>query len=209
MDSIPGYPYYLAIHREGRLKGQAPESIKMIPNLKREWDRGGFGTGHRTREFKGTSIQEVFDKLQAEGINPRYDEVDFYEVRAPNSPRRGLNRQQVFSMLESKSINDNIRTAQEEDDNEDLKGAMKDMFEDQLEPTEKFKYKPNVKALTKGHLYGWEIDLNSNAPAGYCTKGVFWGVADGLLIFENPYSHHKFFMESKWPARIWEINELV
>lgn len=130
--SAPGYPYYIAIHREGRLKGQAPESIRMVPNLKREWDRGGFGTGHKMQEFKGKSIREVFNKLRDHGINPSYDEVDFYEVRAPNSPRRGLNRQRVFSILSRASSQGINLTAGYDDD--EAENLIETAFEEVMVP---------------------------------------------------------------------------
>lgn len=106
------YPYYLAIHEEGRLKGQAPMEISLIPSLRQQWDRGGFGTGKKLREFRDTSPKDLVLQMQQAGINPRYDEVAFYEVKAPNSPRTGIPRQRFFSMLSQASV----KTAMDEED---------------------------------------------------------------------------------------------
>lgn len=99
--NIPGYPYYLAISREGRLKGQAPMNIKFVPSLVREWDRGGFGTGTKATEFKGYSAQEVLNQLKMRHINPAFDAVDFYIVRRPNSSRERLQYAMILDMARS------------------------------------------------------------------------------------------------------------
>jgi len=86
---IPGYPYYLAIHSEGRLKGQYPNEIGFVPNLRKQWDKGGFGTGKKTTEFKSENVDDLLMQLQQRHINPRFD-VDFYVVRRPNSHRERM-----------------------------------------------------------------------------------------------------------------------
>jgi hypothetical protein len=100
---VMSYPYYIAIHSTGRLKGQAPLQISMVPELRRQWDSGGFGTGKKMQEFKDASMADLFGQLHEAGLDPRHDDIEFYEVRAPNSPRRGLNRQQVFSLMSKAS----------------------------------------------------------------------------------------------------------
>lgn len=92
------YPRYVSEMREGRLKGQSPMEIRMVPNLRKEWDSGGFGTGSRLIEFEADSPAGLIHKLMDEGISPQYDDVEFYEIRGPNSPRVRIPRQRLFEM---------------------------------------------------------------------------------------------------------------
>lgn len=95
------YPYYIAVYYEGRLKGQYPPSIGMIPDMKRKWDRGDFGTGKTMVELKDTTIQDLIGQLRAKGKDPRFDDVDFYIVRKPNSPREGIHYSRLIDMMRS------------------------------------------------------------------------------------------------------------
>ena len=92
------YPRYVAEKREGRLKGQYPNEIGMIPSLRRKWDNGGFGSGHRIIEVESDSPEGLIADLRSRGINPQYDEIDFYEIRAPGSPKARIPRQRLFEM---------------------------------------------------------------------------------------------------------------
>ena len=92
------YPYYVAEKREGRFKGMYPREIGMIPSLKRKWDAGGFGSGTKLTEVTATTPTELISRLRSQGIDPQHDEVEFYEVRAPNSPRARIPRQRLFEM---------------------------------------------------------------------------------------------------------------
>jgi len=96
---IPGYPYYLAIYREGRLKGQYPPGIRFVPQLERQWDKGGFGTGKKSTEFKATDIKELLNQLKMKRINPSFDDVTFYVVRRPQSPREGIQYPHLLDMM--------------------------------------------------------------------------------------------------------------
>jgi len=89
-EEISGYPYYVAVYSEGRLKGQAPMEIRFVPNLRKKWDAGGFGTGKRTKEFKSTDIKGLLNQLNMARIHPVHDDVDFYIVRLPNGPREKI-----------------------------------------------------------------------------------------------------------------------
>jgi len=84
------YPYYIAERREGRLKGMAPPNIRAIPSLRRKWDGGGFGTGVRTTEERAPNPRDLLDRLRSRNVNPQFDDVEFYVVRAPNSPRERI-----------------------------------------------------------------------------------------------------------------------
>jgi hypothetical protein len=92
------YPRYIAEKREGRLKGQYPREIGMIPSLRRKWDAGGFGSGTRLTEAEAESPARLFEEMRSRGMDPQHDEVEFYEVRAPNSPRVRIPRQRLFEM---------------------------------------------------------------------------------------------------------------
>ena len=81
------YPYYLAVHREGRLKGQYPLQIKFVPTMKKMWDQGKLGNGVKLNEFRSVTPRELEVELRSQGINPVFDDVDIYLVRGPNVPR--------------------------------------------------------------------------------------------------------------------------
>jgi len=93
------YPYYVAVYREGRLMGQAPMEISMVPSLKRKWDSGGFGTGTKSEEFRSSSIRDLLTQVRNRRIRPPYDNVEFYIVREPNSYREEIQYQRLLSMM--------------------------------------------------------------------------------------------------------------
>jgi len=95
----PGYPYYLAEVREGRFKGMYPPEIAVVPSLKRQWDRGGFGMGTRSTEIEDASARSLMDKLRRMGKDPRFDDVEIYIVRAPNSPRERVQFARFFDIM--------------------------------------------------------------------------------------------------------------
>lgn len=95
------YPKYIAEKREGRLKGQYPESISYLPHLKRQWDRGGFGTGTRLIEIEANSPSELIDKIRSQGYSPQHDDFEFFEIKMPMSPRIKIPIQKFFSMARS------------------------------------------------------------------------------------------------------------
>jgi len=99
--SIRQYPYYLAVYREGRFKGQYPQGIEFVPDLKRQWDRGGLGSGVKLREFEESTPKELLNKLRMERINPPFDSVDFYMVRSQNSPRMGMRYDEILRLSRS------------------------------------------------------------------------------------------------------------
>lgn len=98
------YPYYLAVLREGRFKGQYPLEIKFVPDLKKQWDRGGLGSGVKLREFEAGTPKELVDKLKMERINPAFDDVDFYVIRSPGSPRMGIRFDELLRMSREKDL---------------------------------------------------------------------------------------------------------
>jgi len=71
----------------------------MVPSLRRQWDRGGFGTGTRLTEIEADSPRELVQMLRGRGINPQYDDVEFYEIAVPGGPRIRISAQRFFSML--------------------------------------------------------------------------------------------------------------
>jgi len=94
------YPYYIAIHREGRLKGQYPSpEIQHIPSLRKKWDRGGFGSGTSMKEFKSDDIQDLLNQLRTQRLNPIHDEIEFYIIQKPNSARQGIQYQRLMAMM--------------------------------------------------------------------------------------------------------------
>jgi hypothetical protein len=95
---IPGYPYYLAVYRENRFKGQYPQGILGVPSLQNKWDRGDFGVGRTTKEIKSENMSDVLNQLRREGLDPRYNNVDFYVVPRPNSPRRKMQLREVLEL---------------------------------------------------------------------------------------------------------------
>lgn len=91
------YPYYIAVVWAGRYKGMYPEAIKYIPSMKRQWDRGGLGTGKKiAAEITGTNPVEIIDELRARHGITNGDDVDFYVVEAPNTSRRRLHYQEFM-----------------------------------------------------------------------------------------------------------------
>ena len=98
--SLRQYPRYIAEMREGRFKGKYPDpAFAHVPSLRRQWDRGGFGTGSRLNEVEADSPSALLEKLRAMGINPQHDEIDFYEIRAQGSQRARIQRQRLFDMV--------------------------------------------------------------------------------------------------------------
>jgi len=95
---IPGYPYYLAIYREGRFKGQYPQGILGVPQLQRQWDKGQFGAGKTMNEIKSEDVSDILNQLRRKGIDPRYDDVEYYVVPRPNSPRRKMHLREVLEL---------------------------------------------------------------------------------------------------------------
>lgn len=104
-----GYPYFLAVVREGRFKGQAPMEMRFVPGLRRQWDRGGFGTGTRATELKSESVRDLLGQLRAKGIEPAHDDVEFYVVRAPNAPREGVQYARLLSMARTAARTKNLK----------------------------------------------------------------------------------------------------
>lgn len=97
-EKIPGYPYYLAIYYEGRFKGQYPPGILGVPSLQKQWDKGKFGAGKKMNEIKSEDMSNIMKQLRAKGLNPRYDDVEFYIVPRPNSPRRRMQLREVLEI---------------------------------------------------------------------------------------------------------------
>ena len=96
------YPRYIAEKREGRHKGQYPTpEIRYVPSLKREWDRGGFGTGTKLIEIEADSPQGLLDEIHGRGYSPVHDEFEFFEIRGLGSPRVRIPTQRLFSMARS------------------------------------------------------------------------------------------------------------
>lgn len=87
------YPYYIAVCREGRFKGQYPEGIQYIPQLKRQWDRGGLGSGSRMIEIKDASPSRILLQVRQKGFDPK--EAEYYVVDSPQSHRRKLHYQDI------------------------------------------------------------------------------------------------------------------
>jgi hypothetical protein len=93
------YPRYVAERREGRLKGQYPdEAFRHVPSLRRQWDRGGFGTGSRLVEVESDSPRGLIDELRRRGHSPAHDGFEFYEIRGPGAPRARIPIQRLFAM---------------------------------------------------------------------------------------------------------------
>ena len=91
-----GYPYYLAQYQESRLHGNYPVGIKGVKSMERMVDRS---VGMVHRELKSESIQDLLMQLKQKGIEPGYDDVHFYMVRAPNSSREGIQYQRLLAMM--------------------------------------------------------------------------------------------------------------
>jgi len=101
----PGYPYYLVITSKGRFQGGPyPQGIEFIPDMKRQWDAGGLGTGKIHREHKIINPKEIQSTLKQNSLNPYYDQdkFDIYVVRAPQSPRRKLNHREIIDLIRPK-----------------------------------------------------------------------------------------------------------
>jgi len=95
---VRGYPYYLAIYQESRMRGNYPAGVKGNKALEKMVDRS-VGMAHR--ELKSESIQDLLNQLRQKGIEPAYDDVHFYMVRAPNSSREGIQYQRLLAMMRS------------------------------------------------------------------------------------------------------------
>jgi len=95
------YPYYIAIYYESRLKGQYPPEISMIPDMKRQWDKGNLGSGKTMVELKDTTVQDLISQLRAKGKDPRFDDIDFYIVKRPNAPRETIRYSRLLDMMRS------------------------------------------------------------------------------------------------------------
>jgi hypothetical protein len=96
--AAPGYPYYLAVHREGRFKGQYPAEIRFVPDMQRRWDRGQLGNGVKITELHDTDIQGLLDQLRANRIDPLHDSVDFYLVGDRGSQREKIHYSRLLDM---------------------------------------------------------------------------------------------------------------
>jgi len=95
---MPGYPYYLAQYTEGRFKGQYPQGILGVPQLQRQWDKGQFGAGKKMNEIESEDMKDIFRQLRAKGLTPQYDDVEFYVVPRPNSPRRKMQLREALEL---------------------------------------------------------------------------------------------------------------
>ena len=84
------YPYYLAVQREGRMKGQYPMQIRFVPTMKKMWDQGKLGNGIRLNEFRSETPNGLLEEMQSRRINPVFDDVSIYVVRGPNMSREGI-----------------------------------------------------------------------------------------------------------------------
>jgi hypothetical protein len=92
------YPRFVAEKREGRFKGQYPSpEIRHVPSLRRQWDRGGFGTGIRLIEIEAETAGELIQKIRTQGLNP-HDDFEFFMIRSPRSPRELIPTQRLFAM---------------------------------------------------------------------------------------------------------------
>jgi hypothetical protein len=91
------YPYYIAEVREGRLKGMAPHDMSMIPSLRRQWDRGGFGTGTKLREFRSADFGDLAAQVRRAGFDTR--DAEFFAIRGPNSPKQKVFGDELFALL--------------------------------------------------------------------------------------------------------------
>ena len=100
------YPRYVAERREGRLKGQYPEQIKYLSGLRRQWDRGGFGTGSRLVEIEAESPSGLLEELRNRGHSPAHDDFEFYEICGPGMPRVRIPTQKLFDMASRHSNTD-------------------------------------------------------------------------------------------------------
>lgn len=93
------YPRFVAEKREGRFKGQYPSpEIGHIPSLRRQWDKGGFGTGTRLVEIEAETASGLIQKIRTQGFNPQHDDFEFYMIRSPGSPRERIPPQHLFAM---------------------------------------------------------------------------------------------------------------
>lgn len=94
------YPRYVAEMREGRFKGGPyPQGVQYVPALKRQWDRGGFGTGTRLTEVESDDLGDLIGQLRAKGINPQFDDVEVYEIRSMGSPRVRVPNHRLYDVL--------------------------------------------------------------------------------------------------------------
>lgn len=94
--SQSSYPYFIAIIKEGRLKGQYPPQIQFIPELKRKWDKGQLGSGTRLKEIKNTDARTLLRQVYDSGEDVRT--VDYYIIEAPNSPRKKITYHQLINL---------------------------------------------------------------------------------------------------------------
>lgn len=94
--NMRGYPYYLAQYQESRLQGAYPAGVKGIRALEKMVDKS-VGLAHR--ELKSENIQDLLSQLKQKGIDPAYDNVHFYMVRSPGSPREGIQYQRLLAMM--------------------------------------------------------------------------------------------------------------
>jgi hypothetical protein len=93
------YPRYVAEMREGRFKGGPyPQGIQHVPSLKRQWDRGGLGAGTKLTEFEAEELGDLLGQLYAKGINPRFDDVEIFQIRSMGSPRVRVPTHQLYDV---------------------------------------------------------------------------------------------------------------
>ena len=98
------YPRYVAERREGRLKGQYPDmAFRHVPSLKRQWDKGGFGTGTRLVEVESDSPSGLIEEIRRRGFSPVHDDFEFFEIRGPGSSRARIPVQRLLDMANGRS----------------------------------------------------------------------------------------------------------
>jgi hypothetical protein len=106
------YPYYIAQHREGRMKGQYPPDIAYMPQYKRMWDQGKMGNGTTMKEYKADTIEALLADLQRKNVKPQFDNVDFFIVEDPNRPRQRI----AFSRLIEMQRRQRLEALEEDND---------------------------------------------------------------------------------------------
>ena len=94
------YPRYVAEMREGRFKGGPyQQGIQYVPALKKQWDRGGFGTGTRLTEVESDDLADLLGQLRDKGISHQFDNVEVYEIRSMGSPRVRVPTHRLYDVL--------------------------------------------------------------------------------------------------------------
>jgi len=86
-------PYYIAVKTEGRLKGMYPAGIEHVPSMKRQWDKGGLGSGKKMTEARGQNLEELLQDMNRKGIERQDMDVEYYVV---NHGRRRIRREELY-----------------------------------------------------------------------------------------------------------------